>query len=573
MILMWLIIVPAAGGLLAWYSDRFGRRWPRWVSLNALVLTLALVLTILPHRNAGPLQVIERGGRGQWTAELSADWIPQLGISFHLAMDGLSLILVLLTLFLGIMAVLSSWTEIRERVGFFYFNLLWVLTGIVGVFLAMDLFIFYFFWEMMLVPMYFLIALWGHENRRYAAMKFFIYTQLSGLLMLLSILGLYFIHGRSTGIYTFDYPLLLGTSMNLAVQLFLMSGFFIAFAVKLPVVPFHNWLPDAHTEAPTAGSVVLAGLLLKTGAYGLLRFMVPLFPDASFSFAPFAFGLAVVGILYGAVMAFAQTDLKRLVAYTSISHMGFVLLGVFVWNRLALQGALLQIICHGIGTGALFMLVGALQERIHTRETGRMGGLWTTAPRMGAVALFFALASLGLPGLGNFVGEFLVLLGSYRTSIPITAVAAVGIVTATVYSLWIIQRAFHGPNIHQWKIPDLSGRETAAMGVMIVSLVWIGLYPQPVFDTARPAIENLQESVQTARMNNRSDDPVIDNIANSVISKTSCLSFPQERRVGNPFENQERFRTSRNDKMTIEFGFTGNRPGNLATKKTAGSSK
>jgi NADH-quinone oxidoreductase subunit M len=348
--------------------------------------------------------------------------------------------------------------------------------------------------------MYFLIALWGHENRRYAAMKFFIYTQLSGLLMLLSILALYFIHGRSTGVYTFDYPLLLGTSMDLPVQLFVMSGFFIAFAVKLPVLPFHNWLPDAHTEAPTAGSVVLAGLLLKTGAYGLLRFILPLFPDASVTVAPAALVLAVIGILYGAVMAFAQTDLKRLVAYTSVSHMGFVLLGVFVGNRLALQGAVTQIICHGIATGALFMLAGALQERIHTRETGRMGGLWTTAPRMGAAALFFVLASLGLPGLGNFVGEFLVLLGSYRVSIAITAIAAVGIVTATVYSLWIIQRAFHGPNTHHWNIPDLSGREIAAMAVMSASLLWIGLCPQPVFDTARPALGNLERSAKNAKI-------------------------------------------------------------------------
>jgi len=288
--------------------------------------------------------------------------------------------------------------------------------------------------------------------------------------------------------------------MKLPVQLFLMSGFFIAFAVKLPVVPFHNWLPDAHTEAPTAGSVVLAGLLLKTGAYGLIRFVVPLFPDAAFTFAPAALALAVIGILYGAVMAFAQTDLKRLVAYTSISHMGFVLLGVFIWNRLALQGAVMQMICHGIGTGALFMLAGALQERIRTRDMERMGGLWATAPRMGAAALFFALASLGLPGLGNFVGEFLVLLGSYRVNITITAVAASGIVTAAVYSLWIIQRAFHGPNFHRWSIPDLSGREMAAMAVMIASLVWLGLYPQPVFDTSRHAIENLRKSARITKI-------------------------------------------------------------------------
>jgi NADH-quinone oxidoreductase subunit M len=500
MMLAWLVIIPAAGGLIAWYAGRFGHSWPRWISLSAIVITLALAVTMLAQYQGGFLAMKDPAGQGLWMAELDNEWIPRLGIRFHLAMDGLSLLLVLLTLFLGIMAVASSWTEIQERIGFFYMNLLWVLAGIIGVFLAMDLFIFYFFWEMMLVPMYFLIDLWGHENRHYAAVKFFIFTQFSGLLMLLSILGLYFIHGHAAGRYTFDYTLLLGTPMKLPVQLFLMSGFFIAFAVKLPAVPFHNWLPDAHTEAPTAGSVVLAGLLLKTGAYGLIRFVVPLFPDAAFTFAPVALVLAVIGILYGAVMAFAQTDLKRLVAYTSVSHMGFVLLGVFIWNRLALQGAVMQMICHGIGTGALFMLAGALQERIHTRDMDRMGGLWATAPRMGTAALFFALASLGLPGLGNFVGEFLVLLGSYRVNIAITVAAAAGIVTAAVYSLWIIQRAFHGPNLHRWSIPDLSGREMAAMAVMIASLVWLGLYPQPVFDISRSALENLRKSARITKI-------------------------------------------------------------------------
>jgi NADH-quinone oxidoreductase subunit M len=343
------------------------------------------------------------------------------------------------------------------------------------------------------VPMYFLIAIWGHENRYYASFKFFIFTQLSGLLMLLAILGLYFIHGRNTGIYTFDYTHLLGTSMSATTGTLLMLGFMAAFAVKLPVVPLHTWLPDAHTEAPTAGSVVLAGLLLKTGAYGLLRFVVPLFPDAASAFTPVAMVLAVIGILYGAAMAFAQTDLKRLVAYTSVSHMGFVLLGVFAWNTLALQGAVLQIVCHGISTGALFMLVGALQERIQTREISRMGGLWSAAPRMGATALFFAMASLGLPGLGNFVAEFLVLLGAYKTNIAMTVFATVGLVTATVYSLWMIHVSFFGANKESWKIPDFSLREMSAMAVMIVSLILLGLYPQPFLDAAGTYIDKLQK--------------------------------------------------------------------------------
>ena len=316
-----------------------------------------------------------------WFEQVDWSWIPQFGIQFHLAMDGLSLLLLLLTFFLGIVSVLASWTEITKGVGFFHFNLLWILAGIIGVFLAVDLFLFYFAWELMLVPMYFLIAIWGHEHRVYAAMKFFLFTQLSGLLMLIAILALYFpasprhrhLHVRVHG--TAGHAARLRTA-----AMWIMLGFFIAFAVKLPMVPLHTWLPDAHTEAPTAGSVILAGLLLKTGAYGMIRFAVPLFPDAARAFAPVAMTLAVIGILYGAILAFAQTDLKRLVAYTSISHLGFVLLGIFAANTIALQGALMTMICHGISTGALFVVAGALQDRMHTREMGAWAACGTPYP-------------------------------------------------------------------------------------------------------------------------------------------------------------------------------------------------
>jgi NADH-quinone oxidoreductase subunit M len=283
--------------------------------------------------------------------------------------------------------------------------------------------------------------------------------------------------------------------MSPAKEMLLLLGFVVAFLVKLPAAPFHTWLPDAHTEAPTAGSVILAGLLLKTGAYGLLRFAVPLFPQAALNFGPVAMVLAVIGILYGAVLAFAQTDLKRLVAYTSVSHMGFVLLGIFAWNELALQGAVVQMICHGISTGALFIIVGALQERIQTRDLDRMGGLWASAPRMGGAGLFFGLASLGLPGLGNFVGEFLVLTGTYSVSVPMTAIASGGFVAASVYSLWMIQRAFFGPEREGLKVPDLRAREMTVMAIMIVSIVWIGLYPQPFLDTAGQSLKNLRQNM------------------------------------------------------------------------------
>jgi NADH-quinone oxidoreductase subunit M len=490
MILVWLIAIPTFGGLLAWLLGRRHAGWPRWVALAALAIDLIPALILTARSVAG--EFVAPGA--PWLASFDLPWVPALGIRFFLAADGLSLVLVLMTVFVGIMAVASAWTEIQSRTGFFYFNLLWVLAGITGVFLALDLFLFYFFWEMMLVPMYLVIAIWGHENRVYAAIKFFLFTQVSGLFMLVAILGLYFIHGRATGQYTFNYLDLLGTSLSSATARWLMLGFLAAFAVKLPVVPLHTWLPDAHTEAPTAGSVILAGLLLKTGAYGLLRFVVPLFPAAALDFiAPLAMGLGVASILYGALLAFAQTDLKRLVAYTSVSHMGFVLLGVFVWNRLALQGVVMQIVCHAVSTGALFMLVGALQERLHTRDLSSMGGLWSTVPRMAAVTMIFALASLGLPGLGNFIGEFLVLVGTYSRSVAATILASLGLIGASVYALWIMQRVFHGPNQPDCKPTDLCCREIAAMAAMIVVIVWLGFYPQPLLDTARPPLQHLQQ--------------------------------------------------------------------------------
>jgi NADH-quinone oxidoreductase subunit M len=489
MILLWLIAIPAAGGLLAWLLGRRQAGWPRWVALATLAVDVIPAL-VLAGRS-----VADAASGGPWLVSLDLPWIPVLGIRFFLAADGLSLVLVLMTVFMGIMAVASGWQEIQHRTGFFYFNLLWVLAGITGVFLALDLILFYFFWEMMLVPMYLMIAVWGHENRVYAAIKFFLFTQISGLLMLVAILGLYFVHGRATGDYTFNYLQLLGTPLAPATARWLMLGFLAAFAVKLPVVPLHTWLPDAHTEAPTPGSVILAGLLLKTGAYGLLRFVVPLFPAAALDFvAPLAMALAVVSILYGALLAFAQTDLKRLVAYTSVSHMGFVLLGVFAWNRLALQGVVMQIVCHAVSTGALFMLVGFLQERLNTRDINRLGGLWASVPRMAAVTMVFALASLGLPGLGNFIGEFLVLVGAYRSSVAATFLASLGLIGASIYALWIMQRVFHGPGQTDRKPVDLGGREMAAMAAMIVVIVWLGLFPQPVLYTARLPLQHLQQT-------------------------------------------------------------------------------
>jgi NADH-quinone oxidoreductase subunit M len=486
MILFWIIVILIAAGLLAWAAAPLSPALCRWIALLAILADFLITLTLW-IRNAGAPSVA-------WFEEQDWDWVPEFGIHFHLALDGLSLLLLMLTFALGIVSVLASWTEITDAVGFFHLNLLWILAGISGVFLAVDLFLFYFAWELMLVPMYFLIVIWGHENRNYAAVKFFIFTQLSGLLMLIAIVALYFVHHAVTGIYTFEYADLLGTPMPSRTEMWIMLGFFVAFAVKLPMFLLHTWLPDAHTEAPTAGSVILAGLLLKTGAYGMLRFVVPLFPDAAHTIAPVAMALGIAGILYGAIQAFGQTDIKRLVAYTSVSHLGFVLLAIFVWNRLTLQGALITIISHGISTGALFVLAGSIQERIHTREMDRMGGLWDTAPRLSGAGLFFALASLGLPGLGDFVGEFLILLGTYQRSILAAVLASIGVLATTFYALRFVQRTFHGPNSHRWQIRDLVPREGVVMGLMMVTLVWIGLYPQPVLTMFGRTLTKLEES-------------------------------------------------------------------------------
>jgi NADH-quinone oxidoreductase subunit M len=469
-----------AAALLAIPAARSRPAAARWTALAAMVAELALAMALWATRAH-----FHWGGQpGNWLAELDWPWVAAWGIRFHLALDGLSLLMILLTAVLGLASVVISWRQISQRVGLFHLHLMLVLTGVVGVFLAVDLFLFYFFWELMLIPMYFLIELWGHEDSHRAAVKFFLFTQLGGLAMLLGILGLYFAHGAQSGQYTFDLLRLSKTSPAPAAAMLMMLGFFLGFAVKLPAFGLHPWLPDAHTQAPTAGSVILAGLLLKTGAYGLLRFAVPLFGQASREFAPVAMALGVAGILYGAVLAFAQSDLKRLVAYTSVSHLGFVLLGIYSFNALAVQGAIMQMICHGLSTGALFIIAGLIQDRLHTREMTDLGGLWAAAPQMGAAAMFFAMASLGLPGLGNFVGEFLVLLGAYKVNIALAAIATAGLVAATIYSIWLIQRTFHGPLPRKLTMPDLRVQELLVLLVMAVLLLWLGLYPQAVLDTS-----------------------------------------------------------------------------------------
>ncbi|BCQ35840.1 MULTISPECIES: NADH-quinone oxidoreductase subunit M [Erwiniaceae] len=505
MLLPWLIFIPFVGGLLCWQLERFGPKLPRWIALIAMGLTFVLSLQLWLQ---GDYSLTQAAGLPQWQSEFSVPWIPRFGIEFHLALDGLSLLMVVLTGLLGLMAILCSWNEIEKWQGFFHLNLLWILGGVIGVFLAMDMFLFFFFWEMMLVPMYFLIALWGHKasdgkTRISAATKFFIYTQASGLVMLIAILALVFVHYNATGVWTFNYELLLKTPMTHGVEYMLMLGFFIAFAVKMPVVPLHGWLPDAHSQAPTAGSVDLAGILLKTAAYGLLRFALPLFPNASAEFAPIAMWLGIIGIFYGAWMAFSQYDIKRLIAYTSISHMGFVLIAIYTGSQLAFQGAVIQMIAHGLSASALFILCGQLYERLHTRDMRQMGGLWSRIKWLPGLSLFFAVANLGMPGTGNFVGEFMILTGSFQTVPVIIVIATFGLVFASVYSLIMMQRAYYGAPKSETPLRGMSAREFLMIMVLVVLLVLLGVYPQPILDTSHAAMSNIQQwftaSISTTR--------------------------------------------------------------------------
>ena len=482
MVLFVVILALLAAGVVAWASERLSKDAPRLVSVLAFGAGLVWSAVLwLDGADAGGLY-----------AAMDWPWITRFGIHLALEMDGLSLLMVALTMFLGIVAVVSSWDEIEAGHGFFQFNILWVMAGVVGVFTAMDLLLFFFFWEVMLIPMYLLIAIWGHEEKAYASMKFFLFTQISGLLMLFAILALVYVHHGATGEITFSYKALLDAEIERRIAIWLMLGFFVAFATKLPSVPVHTWLPDAHTQAPTAGSVILAGILLKTGAYGIIRFAVPLFPEASADFALWAMLLGTVSILYGGAMAFSQSDFKRLVAYSSIAHMGFILLGVYAFNELGMQGAIVTMVAHGFSTAALFMMAGAIQQRLHTREMAQMGGLWKHAPRMGTMTLFFVIASVGMPGLGNFVGEFLALLGAFQENWAMAVVATTGIVVAAVYGLYLMQRSFQGtPNPDVASMRDFGLREMSVMAAMMAGLVWVGVYPQHVLELSNATIQTL----------------------------------------------------------------------------------
>jgi NADH-quinone oxidoreductase subunit M len=418
-----------------------------------------------------------------------ARWIDSIGAKYVVGVDGISMLLILLTTLLGFVAILSSWTAITERVKEYYFFMLLLQTGMIGVFVSLDFFLFYVFWEVMLVPMYFLIGIWGGPRKLYAAIKFFLYTLLGSVLMLLGILALYFYHGSVTGTYTFDVRMLqaMGAWKGwFDVQYWVWLAFFVGFAIKVPMFPFHTWLPDAHVEAPTAGSVILAGVLLKMGTYGFVRFSLPILPEATRYFLPWALGLCVIGIIYGAMVAMVQKDWKKLVAYSSVSHLGFCMLGVFALNYQGITGGVLQMLNHGLSTGALFLIVGLVYERRHTRMIADYGGVSKVMPVFAVFFMLMTLSSIGMPAIpGNgFVGEFTILLGVFRLPQKAWAVlGATGIVLGAAYMLWLYQRTMFGKieNPENLKLKDLNFREVMTLVPLTVVAFWIGLYPAPFF--------------------------------------------------------------------------------------------
>ena len=502
-----LILVPFIAGFICWLVDKLDDKLPRYIALIGMLITLGLTFALW---QTGTFNY-ELGAKvPSWSAEFMLPWIQTLGINIHLAVDGLSLLMVGLTALLGVLAVGCSWGEIQKNVGFFHLNLLWSLGGVIGVFLAIDMFLFFFFWEMMLVPIYFLIALWGHKgaegkSRVYAATKFFLYTQVAGLIMLIGILGLVVYGYMMTGMIGFDYNYLLAVANTLdkelpAVAFAFMLCLFVGFAVKLPVFPLHGWLPDAHAQAPTAGSVDLAGILIKTAAYGLLRFVIPFFPAASAQFADIAIIFGLIGIFYGAWCAFQQTDMKRLLAYTSISHMGFVLLAIYAGNILTFQGLMIMMLAHGLSSAALFIMCGQVYERVHTRDMRLMGGIRGQFPYLAFFLMFFVAALVGIPGLGNFIGEFLILMGSYAKFPVFTILAAVSLVFAGLYGLILIHKALFGtPNEEQQQhynnlLKDLNAREVVILLICAFGLLWLGLYPQSFLDISNSSMAWLANS-------------------------------------------------------------------------------
>ncbi len=482
-ILSLIAYLPLLGAFLILALPKESKGGIRWSALAFTLASFAASLWLLAYFDASTpeMQFVE-----------AFSWIPTIGVTYLFGLDGISLWLVMLTTFLSVIGVICSWESITMRLKEYYIFLLLLETGMLGVFFALDFFLFYVFWEVMLVPMYFLIGVWGSDRRLYSAIKFFLYTLFGSVIMLLGILAVYYYHGAQTGAYTFDvlrlmkvsYPstplfTLLGVSFSFQDLVWL--SFFMSFAIKVPMFPFHTWLPDAHTDAPTAGSVILAGVLLKMGTYGFIRFNLPMFPEATKHFVPMIMTLSIIAIIYGAMVCMVQPDMKRLIAYSSVSHMGFITLGMFALNAQGIQGSIIQMVNHGLSTGALFLIVGLIYDRRHTRLISELGGLSKQMPVYATLFAIIMLSSMGLPGLNGFIGEFLILVGAFQVNYLWAAFAVSGIVLGAAYMLWLYQRTMFGPleNPKNAALQDLSPREMTTLVPIVIMCFWIGLYPSP----------------------------------------------------------------------------------------------
>ncbi|MFC1563799.1 NADH-quinone oxidoreductase subunit M [candidate division KSB1 bacterium] len=492
-ILTIVTFIPLIGAVLILLSPRENNKLIRLIAMTTVTFDFLISLPIFFNFNGqiASMQFVEK-----------YSWISSLGISYNVGLDGISILLYMLTTFLAPLVVLSTWSQIRKNVKEFMFFILLLQTGMLGVFISLDFFLFYVFWELMLIPMYFLIGVWGGQRRIYAAVKFFIYTMFGSVLMLVAILYISYLNYTATGIITFDIETILQLDIAASTQFWLFCAFALAFAIKVPLFPFHTWLPDAHVEAPTAGSVILAGVLLKMGTYGYIRFCLPMFPDATMEMLPIIVVLSVIGIIYGAMVAMVQPDMKKLVAYSSVSHLGFVMLGLFALNMQGIQGGIIQMINHGLSTGALFLLVGMIYERTHTRMIADYGGIAKVVPLFATVLMITTLSSLGLPGLNGFIGEFLVLFGAYQSPHIHNAYvvfSATGVILAAVYLLRMYQRVLFGgmTNEKNKDLKDLNAREMIVIIPILIFIIWIGVYPKPFIDKTEASVTQVIRRIES----------------------------------------------------------------------------
>ena len=485
-----ILFTPLAGAILLLFVGKQNENLIKWIANVTVALGFLVSL---------PLWFWYDSSNPEWQFVERADWIPSIGAEYFLGIDGFSMMLILLATLMGVIAVLSSWNAIHMRVKEYYIFLLLLQTGMIGAFVALDFLLFFLFWEVMLVPMYFLIGIWGSDNRLYSAIKFFLFTLVGSVIMLLGILAVYFYHHEVTGVYTFDISRFHELNIPYDLQWWIFLAFFLGFAVKVPMFPFHTWLPDAHTDAPTAGSVILAAVLLKMGTYGFIRFSLPILPEATQASVWWVVGLSIIGIIYGALVAMAQRDWKRLVAYSSVSHMGMVMLGLFALTPVGITGSIVQQLNHGISTGALFLLVGVVYERRHTRLIAEYGGLSKVMPVYAAIFLVMTMSSIGLPTLNGFIGEVLILQGIFVVNKTWAFFAASGIVLGAAYMLWLYQRTMFGTvtNPKNESLPDLSFREFATFVPLLILAVWIGLYPKPFLDRLETSVDRVMSRVNT----------------------------------------------------------------------------